>query len=825
MLSLNKLPSLSSYGLAVLLVGLATGLTMLLTQLSSRKIFALFYVAVILSAWRGGLGPGLLATFLSAVVGSYLLIPPTFSFVVDLPGLVQVATFLLVALLISSLTAARKRAEAALAEREKQLRLIIDTTPALISYIGADLRYRFNNRTYETWFGSAVTNIPGQHVREVLGEAAYEALRPNLETALAGQPVSFEQLVAYRTGGPRYVQLTYTPHFDEQDEVRGLVVLVTDITERKQAEVAEQQARQAIEEMAERIISLQDLTAALAEALTPAQVASIIIEHGLPVLGAAGGVVTRLSEDQAELEIVHFDGYSPQRMAQWGQRIPVSIASPLTEAVQTGEASFIESPAELAARYPHLAEQRVSNNQAFVALPLNVEGRSIGAIGLSFAEPQTFSDEDSEFMLTLARQCAQALERARLYEAERQARQAAEETAKRITSLQAVTARLSKAITPPEIIQIIFTYGLAAVEADGSTFALLTDEGDEFVIVDAIGYPAEAVDPWRRFPAQAQTPMGDVVRSGLPLFFNSREDVAVRYTDVRASGKGHDEAWAVLPLIGEKGAIGAVSIGFAEARVFSPEEQGFLLTLTRQCAQALERAHLYEAERQARLEAEALQHRLALLAEVRERNRLAQELHDTVAQALGYLNLKISLTHTLLAEGQVEAAQANLRELKNVVGETYTDVREEIFSLKSNVLADTGFMEMLERYIDKYRRFYNLEIQLVQGADPALFEFSPEVTPQVIRTIQEALINIRKHAYVDTAIIRLGQERGHVRISIEDEGRGFDLAKIHEKPTSFGLQIMRERVESVGGTLEIDSALDQGTRVTLRFRQTKKGQV
>jgi signal transduction histidine kinase len=203
-----------------------------------------------------------------------------------------------------------------------------------------------------------------------------------------------------------------------------------------------------------------------------------------------------------------------------------------------------------------------------------------------------------------------------------------------------------------------------------------------------------------------------------------------------------------------------------------------------------------------------------LLAEMRERNRLAQELHDTVAQALGYLNLKSALTHTLLTSNQLDMAKANLQELKQVIEETYTDVREEIFYLRAKALSDLSFMELLDRYIEKYQRFYNLDIQLVREADPALFEFSAEVTSQLIRTIQEALINIRKHALVNAATIRLGQENGDIRISIEDQGQGFDSAGNQAKSSSFGLQIMRERVESVGGRLEIDTAPGQGTRVT-----------
>jgi two-component system sensor histidine kinase DegS len=262
--------------------------------------------------------------------------------------------------------------------------------------------------------------------------------------------------------------------------------------------------------------------------------------------------------------------------------------------------------------------------------------------------------------------------------------------------------------------------------------------------------------------------------------------------------------------------VGGVGLSFNTEQTFAPQNRGFMLVLARQYAQALERARLYEAERSARAEAEAAQQRLALLAETRERNRMAQELHDTVAQALGYLNLKIAATTNLLNNGQVEAVTANLLEVKKIVAETYTDVREEIFNLRANTFEGLSFLELLHKYIDKYRSFYNLDIQLILEADAAFFEFPAEVGLQIIRTIQEALINVRKHANVNRAIIRLSRQGDQVSVSVEDQGRGFDLA--HKMGiSSFGLQIMQERVESVGGSVKVHSAPGQGTRIVSRY--------
>jgi signal transduction histidine kinase len=295
------------------------------------------------------------------------------------------------------------------------------------------------------------------------------------------------------------------------------------------------------------------------------------------------------------------------------------------------------------------------------------------------------------------------------------------------------------------------------------------------------------------------------------------EELQIRYPDFAKQRISRHLSLVSLPLTIEGRLRGAIGLSFNDSQTFSAKDRGFMVVLARQCSQALERARLYEAERSARAEAEAAQQRLAILAETRERNRMAQELHDTVAQALGYLNLKIATTISLLGNDQNDTVEANLQEIKNIVAETYTDVREEIFNLRANVFEGLSFLELLDKYIDKYRNFYNLDVQLILEADETLLEFPTEVGPQLIRTIQEALINVRKHARVNQATIRFSRYENEMRISVEDQGQGFDPIRLSTATSSFGLQIMRERVESVGGSLEIDSAPGQGTRIILHY--------
>lgn len=130
----------------------------------------------------------------------------------------------------------RNRAEAELKRSEDQLRLITDAIPGLISYIDRTFCYRFVNRQYEEWFGQLPGAMLGKNVFEVLGEAAMQRLRPHMERALLGVAVRFEDEVPYREGGSRWIDAQYIPHRDESGDVRGLFVLVLDITHRKRAE-------------------------------------------------------------------------------------------------------------------------------------------------------------------------------------------------------------------------------------------------------------------------------------------------------------------------------------------------------------------------------------------------------------------------------------------------------------------------------------------------------------------------------------------------------------------------------------------------------------
>ena len=130
---------------------------------------------------------------------------------------------------------ARREAEEARERGKKQLRLIADAVPALIGYVGADYRYRFNNKTYSEWFGIRTEDIEGRHVREIVGEEIFHLTKERFQQALEGKHVEYIWLA--RTGGTeRWLQTKYIPDVTANGSIRGVIVMSTDITSLRESE-------------------------------------------------------------------------------------------------------------------------------------------------------------------------------------------------------------------------------------------------------------------------------------------------------------------------------------------------------------------------------------------------------------------------------------------------------------------------------------------------------------------------------------------------------------------------------------------------------------
>ena len=201
------------------------------------------------------------------------------------------------------------------------------------------------------------------------------------------------------------------------------------------------------------------------------------------------------------------------------------------------------------------------------------------------------------------------------------------------------------------------------------------------------------------------------------------------------------------------------------------------------------------------------------LAVAQERLRIAHEMHDGLAQVLGYVNTKVQAADAYLRRGETDDARTQLRELAGAAREAYTDVREGIVGLRTLPGSERNLGDVLREYLDQWNAQSGIRADL--SIDNEL-RLRPAIELQLVRIVQEALANVRKHARAQRATVDLRRLNGHLQLTITDDGVGFNpSAKSRGEFPRFGLSTMRERAEGIGGKLEIDSTPGQGT--TVRF--------
>lgn len=205
------------------------------------------------------------------------------------------------------------------------------------------------------------------------------------------------------------------------------------------------------------------------------------------------------------------------------------------------------------------------------------------------------------------------------------------------------------------------------------------------------------------------------------------------------------------------------------------------------------------------------------LAALEERERIAREMHDGLAQVVGFLNLKTRLVQQLVASGGLEQAASELAQMQKIVQEAYTDIRQSILSLRTATELDRGLVAAIRVSVSDFTEQNGLPVELALAEEDEV-SFPPEAEVQLVRIVQEALANVRKHSRATKVWIRLERRDGKGLLIIEDDGIGFDLSQLSErKRLCFGLQTMRERAESIGAHLEVTPIPGEGTRIQVRF--------
>lgn len=409
--------------------------------------------------------------------------------------------------------------------------------------------------------------------------------------ATAVQPVSVGE------GSVACIALSYVvPHAftdEERELLDTLGRLFAQALVRARADEAEVAARAALERAMSRIGRLQGVTAALTPQLRTDEIAETIVRETTVALGV----------DSTGLFVPRADALVPLARAGegvetgWDGADGVSPDSPLAiaEAFRTGRPVWVPTKEEWRRRYPTAPADYHRGAGSVLAVPLVVEDVVLGVLGMLFRREHALAKDERRLAATMGQQAAQALERARLYEVERQA-------AERTARLQEVAAALAAAATPREVAEVVIGAGARAVGARSAAVGVVQPDRDELEIVGRTSDPGDPIDVADLASTSERWPGADAMSERRPILIASPAALAEDYPELmpdlgaRVSASAGSAAWATLPLLTGAGAIGFVHFSFDGGRMFDDEEVAELRTMTAQASQAMDRARLFALE-------------------------------------------------------------------------------------------------------------------------------------------------------------------------------------------------------------------------------------
>jgi PAS domain S-box-containing protein len=825
------------YGFAFLLTVLAILIRIPLSSMLGIEVpFILFFPVVTLAAWYGGLGPGLLATALSALAATFLYIEPSnISGITNFSDVVRLLLFIGGAALISwicgALRTANRRASELIKLYEKtavadsKLAAIVESSEEVI--IGKSLEGIITswNRGAEKTYGYTAAEATGRHISMLAPPERHQEMEEILKKLRRGERVEHSNTVRVRKDGRRIdIALTVSPIKDTEGQIIGASTIARDITEQKRRE----QAERFLAEASTILASSLDYETTLA---TTAQLA---VPHF-----ADWCAVDMVNEDGtvSRLAVAHVD---PKKIA-WAheiqQRYPPDPAEPhgVYNVLRTGESEFYpDIPEELlvegARDAEHLELIRQIGFRSAMVVPLKARGRTLGVITFVNAESERHhTREDLALAENLANRAALAVDNAYLYRVEQQTRLAAERTSDRLARLQAVSTVLSQSLTSQQVASAVIEQGMKSLNAYAGTVALLGDNETEFEVIATLGFPHEVVDKWRQFPLNTPVAIADAVREKRPVIIGNIADWVDRYPVLGPlSSVTGSKAMVAFPLIVKGRTIGALGLSFLEVQEFSDEDSAFMLALAQQCAQALERSRLYETERRLRTEAE-------------EANRIKDEFLATVSHELrtpltaivGWSSmLRISKFDEKTTAHAIETIERNAKAQTEII-EDLLDVSRII---TGKLRLEPGLVQLdavIASALDAIRPTAETRgIEIRSNIDPgaSVVWGDPARLQQVMWNLLTNAVKFNTKG--GSVEVRLQRAESRVQIIVSDTGQGIApefLPFVFERfrqadgtitrahgGLGLGLAIVRHLVEMHGGTIYAESeGVGQGAVFTV----------
>jgi len=387
---------------------------------------------------------------------------------------------------------------------------------------------------------------------------------------------------------------------------------------------------------------------------------------------------------------------------------------------------------------------------------------------------------------------------ARLQESHAHLERKVADRTKELAALNIIAAQVSQSLDLEQVLDNALEEVLEVLGMESGRAFRLEEETAELVSVAHRGLSDEFVHSTMRLPLEASL-AGEAAGVGQPVVRR-----AASYPPGEIRNLVRNEGLQLLlsiPLMVHGRCVGAINVGTRTPRCVEREEIALLSAIGHQIGVAVENARLYEQAQQ--------------LAVMKERNRLARDLHDSVTQALFGITLYSEAAARQLLSGEVDLAAGHLCEIQETAQESLREMRLLIFELRLPLLKNEGLAAALQTRLEAVEARVELETAFEAQLDGGL---APEVEEGLYRIALEALNNTIRHAHAQKVSVRLHQNEQSVALEVRDDGVGFDLTRARQCG-GFGLRSMEERAARLGGELTVESKAGDGTKIAVEVKQ------
>ena len=553
--------------------------------------------------------------------------------------------------------------------------------------------------------------------------------------------------------------------------------------------IGTQQREKALRQKAvSQLRAINAVSAIVTESLELEQILNDALDKVLEVTDLKVGFIFFLDSQTNELVMTAYRGISAESAAnvdrlQLGEGFCGRVA-------ESGELMMVED----SSHDPRLTRMAVRRERlgAQIIVPLKSKDRVQGELAVASRRPRRFSSQDLSLIQAIGNQIGVAIENAQLH------RDVARQLAIQ-RQLNEVAQKITSELELERVLSTVLQLAEELIGADAGVIALHDRESHHIHYPYIHNLPQEITEVT---VSEDEGLAGQVIDTGLPAVIEdySRypyaipEFVAANVTSVVA-----------VPIVSGAQRFGMLAVGsLEESRRFRATDASILTVVGRQAGIAIENAQLYENMR--------FYARQITRAQEAERKRIAREAHDETAQLLVALSRRLDAL-TGCGDLPPGAVEERVEQLRSIATDALKSVRRFTRDLRPPVLDDLGLLPAVKGLIaDLREEGIEIELRVTGGAR----RIGPDEELTLFRIVQEALNNVRRHAEATRGVVEIGFEPRRVRVTVEDNGKGFvapdqpvDLAASGK----LGLIGMHERARILGGTLSLHSWPGEGTRV------------